>query len=109
MRVQWVDFTNIVRMRVVPLAYLLKVLESKRPGFGVAKATFGLVHLNMAPGTPAAGEYLLVPDLSTIRLCPYAPGHVSVLSWIEEKAPPPGSDSVELDLCPRTILKRVLE
>ncbi|KAI4520888.1 hypothetical protein K525DRAFT_239764 [Schizophyllum commune Loenen D] len=108
-RVQWVDFTNIVRMRVVPLAYFLKVLESKRPGFGVAKATFGLVHLNMAPGTPAAGEYLLVPDLSTIRLCPYAPGHVSVLSWIEEKAPPPGSDSVELDLCPRTILKRVLE
>ncbi|KAL1739399.1 hypothetical protein HDZ31DRAFT_68975 [Schizophyllum fasciatum] len=108
-RIQWVDFTNVVRLRVVPLAYFLKVLQSKRPGFGVAKATFGLVHLNMAEGTPSVGEYLVVPDLSTMRLCPYAPGHVSVLSWIEEKAPPPDSDNVELSLCPRTILRRVLE
>ncbi|TRM67904.1 hypothetical protein BD626DRAFT_480146 [Schizophyllum amplum] len=108
-RVQWVDFTNVVRVRVVPLSYFLKVLESKRPGFGVAKATFGLVHLNMAPGTPSAGEYLLVPDLSTIRLCPYAPGHASVLGWFEEKSPPRGSNSVETSVCPRTLLKRVLE
>jgi len=58
------------------------------------------------------GEYLYALDLSTIRICPYAPGHANVLGWFEEKQPQPnleGRRALEVDLCPRTILRRTVE
>lgn len=60
----------------------------------------------------ATGEYVYAVDLSTLKLCPYAPGHASVMGWFEEKEPIVGIEghrSVEVDLCPRTILRRVVE
>ncbi|KAG6861940.1 hypothetical protein C0995_009890 [Termitomyces sp. Mi166 len=111
-RLQWVDLINNIRCRVVPLAYFLKLLDSSRPGIGVAKAALGLVYLMTTPGFPPSGEYLYVPDLSTIRLCPYAPGEVAVLGWFNEKTPYPGLDNkltLDVPLCPRTILERVIK
>jgi hypothetical protein len=64
-----------------------------------------------AEGFSACGEYLYVPDLSTLRLCPYASNEAVVLGWFHEKTPYPGSDnklSVEVPLCPRTTLTRIL-
>ncbi|KAG6828009.1 hypothetical protein H0H92_009701 [Tricholoma furcatifolium] len=111
-RLQWVDLVNNIRCRVLPLPYFLKMLESSRPGVGVAKICLGLVYLMAAPGFSAAGEYLYVPDLSTIRLAPYAPGEVVILGWFHEKTPYPGVDNkLRLDvlLCPRTTLQRILK
>ncbi|KIJ35489.1 hypothetical protein M422DRAFT_34638, partial [Sphaerobolus stellatus SS14] len=111
-RVQWVDLTNVVRVRVVPVAYFKKVLDSPRPGFAMTKATMGLVYLNLAEGFSAMGEYLYMPDLSTLRLCPYAPGQASVLGKFQEKTPyleEDGLASVDVALCPRGILRRVIE
>ena len=56
-----------------------------------------------------AGEWLYTFDLSSIRLCPYAPGHASVMGWFEVKTPTAGLVSTNVDLCPRTILRRVTE
>lgn len=106
------DLTNIVRFRVVTLDYFKKVLQSERPGFAMAKVTMGLVYLFTADGFSAIGEYLYVPDLSTLRLCPYAPGHASVLGIFEEKSPYLGSNgikSVDVSLCPRSILGRIIK
>ncbi|KAF9004595.1 hypothetical protein BDQ17DRAFT_1390127 [Cyathus striatus] len=103
-RIQWVDFTNVVRYR--------DLLGSKRPGVGITKASFGLVHLNMAAGFTAMGEYLYTPDLSTLRLCGYAPRHAVVMGWFEEKSPittPDGKQSVEAEICPRRALQRVVQ
>jgi len=111
-RLQWVDLINNVRCRVIPLPYFLRLLESSRAGVGVAKVALGLVYLMTAPGFAPAGEYLYVPDLSTIRICPYAPSEASVMGWFQEKTPYPGADNkltVEVALCPRATLRRVLK
>lgn len=60
----------------------------------------------------ATGDYLYALDLSSIRKCPYAPGHASIMGWFEEKVPVAGQEghrSIEVDLCPRTILRRLVE
>ncbi|KAF8637221.1 hypothetical protein AX17_002972 [Amanita inopinata Kibby_2008] len=110
-RIQWVDLINNVRCRIVPLAYFEKLLQTNRPGVGVAKAALGLVFLHTAPGFCSMGEYLHVPDMSTLKVCPYAPGHASVMGWFQEKSPlegPDGTLSIDVDICPRTVLNRVV-
>ncbi|KAG6845088.1 hypothetical protein H0H87_000993 [Tephrocybe sp. NHM501043] len=65
-----------------------------------------------APGFAPTGEYLYVPDLSTIRICPYSPGEVVVLGWFHEKTPYPGIDNkltLNVSLCPRATLQRVVK
>ncbi|KAG6897784.1 hypothetical protein C0992_011198 [Termitomyces sp. T32_za158] len=111
-RLQWVDLINNIRCRVVPLSYFLRLLESSRPGVGIAKAALGLVYLTIAPGFNSSGEYLYVPDLSTIRLCPYALGEVVVFGWFNEKTPYLGLDNrmtLDVSLCPRATLQRVVK
>ncbi|KIL59817.1 hypothetical protein M378DRAFT_168822 [Amanita muscaria Koide BX008] len=111
-RIQWVDLVNYTRFRVVPISYFEKLLKSSRPGVGVVKACLGLVYLNMAQGFTPIGEYLYVPDLKTLKICPYAPGHASVMGRFEEKTPTPGPDgnlSTLVDLCPRTLLDRIVK
>ncbi|KAH0589573.1 hypothetical protein H2248_005310 [Termitomyces sp. 'cryptogamus'] len=111
-RIQWVDLVNNIKCRVFPLSYFLKLLESSRPGVGVSKASMGLVYLMVAPGFSRQGEYLYVPDLSTIRLCPYSSGEVVVFGWFNEKTPYLGIDNkltLDVPLCSRATLQRVVK
>ena len=111
-RIQSVDWTNQIRVRVVPIAYFEKLLDSSRPGVTVAKCVLGMVFLELVEGFSGVGEYLYAIDMNTIRLCPYAPGHASVQGFFEEKAPIPGPDkqlSVSVGLCPRTTLQRIVK
>jgi hypothetical protein len=93
----------------------MKLLEGNRPGITVPKVVLGAVYLSVAPGFTPMGEYLFTPDLSTIRPCPYEPGHASLLGWFEEKAfvaDPHGQpivQVVQVDLCPRGILHRIIQ
>ncbi|KAF9451353.1 glutamine synthetase/guanido kinase [Macrolepiota fuliginosa MF-IS2] len=110
-RAEWVDLVNIVRLRILPVSYFEELMLSPRPGVGIAEAALGLVYENLAEGFGVAGEYLYVPDLSTARLCPYSPGHASVLGWFEEMTPyrdVKGELAVKASLCPRTKLKDVV-
>lgn len=128
-RIQWVDLHNNIRYRVVRLPYFEKLLKTSRPGTSLTKACLGIVFINIADGfkcaffspdrqgkayisASATGEYLYAVDLSSLKICPYAPGHASVMGWFEEKNPIPNLTNhraVEVDLCPRTILRRVVE
>ncbi|THU98780.1 glutamine synthetase/guanido kinase [Dendrothele bispora CBS 962.96] len=107
-RLQSVDLINNVRYRVIPITYFKKLLSSARPGITVAKAALGLVYLNMAEGFSAIGEYLYVADLDTLRICPHEEGHATVMGYFQEKAPIAGS-KVDVDICPRSILRRIEE
>ncbi len=107
-RITWVDLINNIRYRVLSLSYFRRLLESERPGISVPRVVFGLINLQIAEGFAPIGEYLYVPDLNTMRICPYAEGHASVFGWFQEKVPPP-SGSLEVELCPRTLLKKVLQ
>ncbi|KAH9918703.1 glutamine synthetase/guanido kinase [Epithele typhae] len=119
-RIQWIDYINTVRFRVVPTRYFLEMhgirngaeavapANNVRPGIGLTKASLGLVGLNVAPGFGAVGEHLYVPDLSSWRVCTYAPGHASVMGYLQEKTPHP-QHGLTVPLCPRTLLKRIVD
>jgi glutamine synthetase len=107
-RITWVDLINNIRYKVLSLSYFRRLLESGRPGVAVPTAAFGLVNLQLAEGFAPIGEYLYVPDLTTMRICPYAEGHASVFGWFQVKVPPLNG-SLEVELCPRTLLKKVLQ
>ncbi|KXN82102.1 Protein fluG [Leucoagaricus sp. SymC.cos] len=111
-RILWVEPTNIVRLRVLPISYFEKLMKSSRPGIGVPKVTGGFVYLFAAEGYGSAGEYLLVPDLASLKKCPYAPGHASIMGWFEEKDPfvgPDGQLSVKVPMCPRSKLRELVD
>jgi hypothetical protein len=111
-RFTWVDFSNTVRFRTLPVSYFKKLLASRRPGIGIAKACLGLNFITLADGFSPMGEYLYVPDLKSLRLCPYEPGQASVMGFFQEKTPwrtPEGTLSVETKACTRGALKRVVE
>jgi hypothetical protein len=111
-RIYFIDLANIRRCRVVPVEYFEQLLQSNRPGVNLGKVSLGLVQLSIAPGFSPFGEYLYAIDISTLRPCPYAPRHAAVLGHFEEKVPvvsKDGSESVEVKLCPRTLLRRVVE
>jgi len=77
--------TNNTRYRVIPWSSFKALLASRRPGVGITKAALGLIGIALAPGFSGTGEYLYTPDLSSLRMCGYAPGHASVMGWFEEK------------------------
>lgn len=84
------------------------MLQSARPSISLAKCLFGLVVVSLAEGYAPVGEYLYVPDLTSLRLCGYAADTASCMGWYQEKFPHPTYD-LTVPLCPRTILKRVVE
>ncbi|KAF7297573.1 1,2-dihydroxy-3-keto-5-methylthiopentene dioxygenase [Mycena kentingensis (nom. inval.)] len=108
-RIYWVDWTNLRRCRIVPIAHFKALLASNRPGVNVAKVLLGFVYLQVAPLFSEMGEYLYAIDMDTLRPCPWAPGHWAVLGRFEEKAPIGTLSVITVDLCPRTILRRITD
>ena len=111
-RFQWVDYTNITRHRIIPLSTFSEILRASRPGVGLTKAVLGITGVSLAPGFSCSGEYLYTPDLSSIRLCGYAPGHASLIGWFEEKLPiqnQVGKYPFEVSLCPRGLLRDIVK
>lgn len=112
MRIYWVDLVNIRRCRVVPIEHFKRLLQANRPGVNLARVCLGLVYLTVAPGFLHIGEYLYSIDVATLKPCPFAPGHWAVQGFFEEKTPiqeADGSLSVKVNLCPRTLLRRIIE
>jgi glutamine synthetase len=107
-RIHWTDLTNVVRLRIVPRQHMTKLLKTPRPSVAVTKAIFGFVGLAVAPGFTVAGEYLLVIDPSSFRICTYAPGHACVTGFFQEKVPTP-EYGLDVPTCPRTLLRRVVK
>ncbi|KAJ3490294.1 hypothetical protein NLI96_g1517 [Meripilus lineatus] len=107
-RLQWVDYTNTVRFFLTPTLHFQKMLTSQRPGTGVGKCTLGLIFLTLAPGFSSNGEYLLVPDLTSLRIAPYARHHAVVMCYLQEKFPSPEHGLV-VPIDPRTLLKRIID
>lgn len=114
-RLQWVDYTNITRYRIMPLSAFRDLMSTPRPGIGLPRAAFGLIGSSMAPGFSGTGEYLYTPDLSSARICGYAPKHVSLMGWFEEKLPTgtrenaAREDALKVPLCPRGLLRDIVK
>lgn len=111
-RIQWLDLTNKLRCRIVPISYYEKLLGSKRPGVSMVKCAFALIDVTPAPGFDGTGQHLYVIDTQSIKLCVYAEGHASVMGWLQEYSPvmrPNGHTSIDVQYCPRYVLRKVIE
>ncbi|KAJ8589223.1 glutamine synthetase/guanido kinase [Rhizopogon salebrosus TDB-379] len=109
-RITWIDLINNIRFRAVPLSSFQRLLASSRPGVMIAQGAFGIAGITLAPGFGPVGEYLYVLDLSTIRFCSYAPGHASIVGWFQDMTPAPGRVlGTGVPMCPRSVLKRVID
>ncbi|KAJ3997769.1 hypothetical protein F5050DRAFT_1749579 [Lentinula boryana] len=110
-RLYWVDFTNTRRCRVIPRVSFIQLIEkSNRPGVNIAKVALGLVDLIIAEGFQPIGEFLYVPDLSSLRIL-HGVGTTpifGILGRFEEKQPKGDKKDVEVELCPRTALSRMI-
>jgi len=49
-RILWVDLSNTIKCRVLPIAYYEKLLRTSRPGSSVPKAALGIVFLCLPDG-----------------------------------------------------------
>ncbi|KAF9267242.1 glutamine synthetase/guanido kinase [Marasmius fiardii PR-910] len=105
-RLQYVDAINIVRYRVFPIKSFLSLLAKDQPKIVVGKAILGLAFLNIADGFTACGEYYLVPDLASLRVLSYKPGHVSCMGVFEENSK--GQTPEPVDICPRSVLNKAV-
>jgi len=111
-RITCVDLANNIRFRVLPISSFQRLLSSSRPGITMTNCIFGmaLAGNRVAPGFGPVGEYLYVVDLASIRLCPYAPGHASIMGWFQDMTPAPGRVlGMSVPMCPRSVLQRIIE
>lgn len=107
-RVQYVDYGNVVRFRVLPVAYFKRICKNARPGLNVSPLALAFVGVQFAGGFTRTGECLQAIDLNSFRVCTYAPGHAVVMTWFQEKSPAPGV-GLAVPLCARTTLQRVVD
>lgn len=103
-RVCWVDYTATSRMRLIPFKRFLGLLEDGKPtSLSIAKPALGLLQNDtLVEGASPTGEYRLHPDLSSLKSGPIN-GQVSVYGDFKEH------DGSSVALCPRSLLKRVVE
>lgn len=109
-RLTWVDLSNTIRYRIIPLAHYLALCNTEKPGISIVRAAPGFVFNTSALPNGAVGEAIYRPDLESIARLPYAPSHASVMGWFDDKRP--GRDDLlekASELCPRGLLKRVVE
>ncbi|KJK89851.1 hypothetical protein H633G_06265 [Metarhizium anisopliae BRIP 53284] len=102
-RLCWVDYTGIPRMRVIPSRQVLSALKNTQPlSATVTKGCLGVLQNDvLIPGVGAIGEFRLQPDFSSLHHGP-RDGHITIMCDFKEK------DGSLVNLCPRTILKRAL-
>ena len=72
LRLQWLDYTNTLRLRILPIKQALRLFSDGR-FIGIVEAVFGLLQVDrICPGFSATDEYNMYPQFSsTSTLCPF--------------------------------------
>ncbi|KAK6532566.1 hypothetical protein TWF281_006751 [Arthrobotrys megalospora] len=112
LRLNWLDYSSILRTRVVKIKHAITQLDKNSDGsiIGVTKASlYILANCMLADGASPCGEDRVVADFKSIRLHPQQrdgqafPNHASVMCWLQDP------ETFEpIPLCPRGILKNAL-
>jgi len=103
------DAAGQLRCKATPVAFLQRHPEKLAKGVCFAQVCFaGLPSfgdvMQVDSGLTAAGTVTVRPDLSTLRLIPYAPDSALVLGRLYSE-----EDECVSDLCCRSLLQRVVE
>lgn len=100
LRLQWLDLTSSLRLRIVPLDQFLQHFKEGK-SIGVPKYILGLLHKEfICPGFSSNGQLNLVPDFDSVRIGA-RDGYATVQCDFQE---PNGNQVSE---CPRTLLQRI--
>jgi glutamine synthetase len=101
-RVLWCDNGNVIRAKAIHLGALPHHWQQ---GVGMGQAQQAVPAMYDAPAEGSnlgpVGEVRLIPDWSTVKVLPYAPGHARVLGDMMLNGEP-------WALCPRAFLRRML-
>ena len=127
LRLQWLDYTNTLRLRILPIKQALSMFTEGR-FIGIIEAVLGLLQPDIiCPGFSATDEYTLYPQFgSTYTLGPLDPSFSfrrQVLTPTSEPGLRLGSrkgyatvqcefrkkNGEELQVCPRTSLRKQVE
>lgn len=105
-RLEWIDYTSTMRLRVVPVKQMKKMVE-KNSFLEMTSISLSLLQDDSTTDDYKHCEQLLIiPDWSSLRSCEdYAPGHASMMCFLRNKSAEK-VDGVDLDICPRTILAK---
>jgi glutamine synthetase len=93
---------GITRGKSFPPAFLAATLEG---GIGLTRAQASVTVFDQLPAESRfmpVGEVRIVPDINTFQLLPYLPGHARMLSDLHAQ------DGTPWELCPRSLLKRLV-
>lgn len=103
-RLQWLDYTSTMRLRLVSVAQMKKMVE-KGSYLAVTIAVLSILP-NDSPTEDFihAGQNILVPDWTSLRSCEgYAASHASVMCFLREE-----DGLKEYSVCPRTVLSKAV-
>ena len=102
LRLQWLDYTSTLRVRVLPIKQALKMFSCKRL-VSVARAVLGLLQNDtLCSGFLPVLSYNLYPTFESIRLGSRACYATLQCEFREE-------DGSEVSICPRTVLRKQVE
>jgi len=110
-RLTWVDISSVIRCKVLTLKHFRTMVSkspNRAPTTTLSIASLGLVGRTLVGGFSIAGDHLFEVDLSSLRLLPYIPGHAMVFGWLKPINIGPEPQLTD-PLCPRTILKNIVE
>lgn len=101
LRLQWLDYTSVSRLRILPMKQALKRAEEQK-FLEISRAVFGLLQQDLiTPGFKPVGIYSLRPDYKTLTLVA-RDNHATVQCQFREE------NGDEVALCPRTLLEKQL-
>ncbi|KAK0113635.1 hypothetical protein ONS95_013880 [Cadophora gregata] len=104
LRLQWLDYTSILRLRVIPVKRALAMLKSNTHlQIGITTAALGLLQNDtLISGVMPTGEHKLQAIMPTLKTGPSV-GYASIQGEFIQK------DGSHVTLCPRSLLRRTLE
>lgn len=100
LRLQWLDFTSSLRVRIVPVDRFFKLFINGK-SIGVPKYVLGLLHKEfICPAFDVNGQYNLIPDFDSLRLGA-RPGYLTVQCDFQDV------NGNQVEECPRTLLRKI--
>jgi glutamine synthetase len=105
-RLQWIDFSGILRARFVPVARCLQIAQGNED-YLVPQVSMIIPVSTASLCFPTGNDveiWMLRPDWSSLRRCGFRPSHASVMCFLEHK-----EAEETYNKCPRMLLSRAIE
>lgn len=105
-RIQWIDYSGVLRVRFVPIARCLRIASGSET-IHLAQNSM-IIPISTAPRIFSLSDYHetwnLCPDWSSLRPCGFKFGHAAAMSFVDQQ-----DAATRFDKCPRMLLVKALE